>query len=390
MSSSRRAFLGTLTAGTLATLGGSCAVRPARVAAPAAGRLIRIGSNENSYGPGPAARAAIERSLGEANRYPFGAVGELEEALAEHLGVSRGEVVTGCGSGEILDAAVSAYTSPERGLVTAAPTFEPPAGRAERLGAPVASVRVDGEGRLDLQGMLDRSAGAGLVYLCNPNNPTSTVHGSTDVRGFVEQALVKSPSASVLIDEAYHEYVQSPAYATAIPLALAHPGVIVTRTFSKIHGMAGLRVGYAVGQRATLAPLRHWLADGGMGIVGALAARAALGDTAHLASQRALNGEARQKTLAAFERAGCRAFASEANFVMVNVGRDCRQFASACLERGVRTARPFPPLMQYARISLGTLEEMARACDVFAAVLAEPPSATAAHWAAPDVRRYEC
>jgi histidinol-phosphate aminotransferase len=390
MSSSRRAFLGTLAGGTVATLGAGCAARPARVAVPEGRGLIRIGSNENSYGPGPAARAAIERALAEANRYPFGEVGQLAEALAAHLGAGGGEVITGCGSGEILDAAVSAYTSPERGLVTAAPTFEAPARRAERLGAPVVSAPVNDDGRLDLQAMRDRSVGAGLVYLCNPNNPTSTVHGASDVRGFVEQVLAGSPGTTVLIDEAYHEYVEAPSYASAVPLALAHPRVIVTRTFSKIHGMAGLRVGYAVGQRGTLAPLGRWLTDVGMSIVGAVAGRASLGDRAHLEQQRAFNREARRRTLAVFERAGCRAFASEANFVMVNVGRDCRQFAAACLERGVRVARPFPPLMQYARISLGTLDEMTRACEVFTAALAEAPVVTSARSWPIDAGRHEC
>ena len=390
MSSSRRAFLGTLTAGALASLGTGCAARAPRGASPQAGRLIRIGSNENSSGPGPAARAAIDRALTDANRYPFGEIGELGEALTAHLGAGRGEVLTGCGSGEILDAAVSACTSPERGLVTAAPTFEAPAGRARGLGAPVTAVPVEADGRLALQGMLDRSADAGLVYLCNPNNPTSTVHAASDVRAFVEQVLSRSPETTVLIDEAYHEYVEAPSYATAVPLALSRPRVIVTRTFSKIHGMAGLRVGYAIGQQETLAPLRRHLADVAMGIVGAVAARASLGDTAHLEQQRAFNREARRRTLATFERAGCRGFASEANFVMVNVGRDCRQFAAACLERGVRVARPFPPLMQYARISLGTLDEMASACDVFTAVLAEPPAASSAHLPPFDARPYEC
>jgi histidinol-phosphate aminotransferase len=358
------------------------------VAVPEGRGLIRLGSNENSYGPGPAARAAIERALAEANRYPFGEVGQLAEALAADLGAERGEVVTGCGSGEILDAAVSAYTSPERGLVTAAPTFEAPALRAERLGAPVVSAPVDAEGRLDLRAMRDQSVGAGLVYLCNPNNPTSTVHGAADVGGFVEQVLAGSAGTTVLIDEAYHEYVDAPTYASAVPLA--HPRVIVTRTFSKIHGMAGLRVGYAVGQRGTLAPLGRWLTDVGMSIVGAVAGRASLADRAHLEQQRTLNREARRRTMAVFERAGCRAFASEANFVMVNVGRDCRQFAAACLERGVRVARPFPPLMQYARISLGTLDEMTRACEVFAAALAEPPVVTSARSWPIDAGRYEC
>jgi histidinol-phosphate aminotransferase len=304
-------------------------------------------------------------------------MGDLRDALAEHLGVPPGEVVTACGSSELLDAAVSAFTTSSRGLVTAAPTFESPSYRAESLGARVTAVPTDAHGRLDLEAMLNACTSAGLVYVCNPNNPTSTVHGASDIRRLVEQVLQRSPGTAVLVDEAYHEYVDSPAYASAIPLAQAHPRVIVTRTFSKIHGMAGLRAGYAVGQPQSLAALRPWLSADGMSVVAAEAARASLADAAHTGEQRRLNAEARRLTLSALSRAGCRAFESHGNFIMADVGRDCRAFASACAARGIRVARAFPPLVHHARITLGTLEEMARANVVFAEVLADRSSPSA-------------
>ena len=179
---------------------------------------------------------------------------DTSDAIAAHLGVPRTHVALGCGSSEILEAAVSAFTSRDAGLVTASPTFELPADRARERGAPVVEVRVDAR-RAARSGGDARCArrGSGLVYLCNPNNPTSTVHAAADVQAFIDGVHARSPEATVLVDEAYHDYVDTPAYATAIPLATADPRVMVARTFSKIHGMAGLRVGYAVGQPSTLA-----------------------------------------------------------------------------------------------------------------------------------------
>ena len=152
----------------------------------------------------------------------------------------------------------------------------------------------------------------------------------------------------------------------------------------RFYGLAGLRVGCAVGQPATLARLRPWLGDLTMSVLTAAAARASLADAAHVERQRVLNREARAFTLGALARAGCTAYDSDANFVMADVGRDCRLFAAACAARGVRIARAFPPLAHHARITIGTLDEMRRATAVFAEVLATPPAVTARwprpHW----------
>ena len=264
--------------------------------------VVRLGANENPYGPAPSALRAIGAALPEANRYAFSAMSDTGAALAEHLRVPASHVVLGCGSSEILEAAVSAFTSRDRGLVTAAPTFELPAERAASTGAGVTDVRVDERGRLDLAAMLDRAPGSGLVYVCNPNNPTSTVHAATDIRAFIDNVHRRSPGTVVLVDEAYHEYVEAPAYASAAPLTVADAGLVVTRTFSKIYGLAGLRVGCAVGQPATLARLRPWLGDMTMSVLTAAAAGASLADAAHVERQRALNREARAFTLDALAR----------------------------------------------------------------------------------------
>ena len=178
-------------------------------------------------------------------------------------------------------------------------------------------------------------------------------------------ALRTEPKATILIDEAYHEYVEHADYKTAIPLALSNPRVVVSRTFSKIYGMAGLRVGYAVGQPATLEAMNRFLDDGRLSCLSARAALTALADPARVAEMRADNHAARAMTVQALRDAGYRVADSEANFVMADVRRDIRVFQRACRNRGVEIARPFPPLLTWARITIGTMAEMQQAVEAF-------------------------
>jgi histidinol-phosphate aminotransferase len=333
---------------------------------------IRLSSNENPVGPPKVALDALQAALagGDAQRYPSISVQELVARLASHHGVGPESVVPGSGSGEILRMAVYASVSPTRPLVTAAPSFEEPTRYAELAGAQVIAVPVTQDLHLDLDAMLQRAKGAGLVFVCNPNNPTGTVHGAAAITDFVERVQRLSPDTTVLIDEAYHHYVEDPGYATAIPLALQRRNVVVTRTFSKLYGMAGLRLGYAIGQPETIAALRkHRLANSVNALV-APAAVAALGDDRLQPLERARNHEAREFTRQALGSFGYPSRASEANFIMVDIRRDVREFNKVCEERGVLIGRPFPPLMTHARISIGTMQEMTAAVEVFKSILA--------------------
>jgi histidinol-phosphate aminotransferase len=188
-----------------------------------AGRVVRLSSNENPRGPCAVAMEAIRGAIGDGSRYPVAPHDELRKAVAESLGVGEDHILLGCGSGEILRLAVDAFTGPTRPLVTAAPTFEAPADRAAVLGTPVRAVRVRDDLRLDLAAMAAQAPGAGLVFVCNPNNPTGAVHPAAAIADHVRRVVAASPRTTVLVDEAYHEYVEDPAYATAIPLALASP-----------------------------------------------------------------------------------------------------------------------------------------------------------------------
>jgi histidinol-phosphate aminotransferase len=374
-----------------ATVSGCAARTAVPAAAPPApvSSAIRLSSNENAHGPGDRVLAVVRDRLGAANRYAFGASRELVHAIAAAAGVGADHVAVGCGSSQVLDAIVSVTAGPERPFVTATPTFELPAARARAIGAPVLEVPVDAGLRLDLDAMAARAPGAGLVYVCNPNNPTGTLHDGAAVERFVEAVARRAPGATVLVDEAYHEYVERPAHVSAIALARDNPRVLVVRTFSKIFGMAGLRVGYAVGRPEALRPLAQYLDGFSLSVLSVSAALEALADRGHAAEQRALNHAARAFTADALRAAGCRVVDSETNFLMADVGRDVRLFAGACRRRGVEIARPFPPLLTHARVTIGTMAEMRAAVPVLLAALEEPAPSTALPAPAPYVPRLE-
>ncbi len=342
---------------------------------------IKISSNENPLGPGRAALDAIAGKFPEAGRYPFNSTpseSSLAAALAAAHKVKIENIVLGAGSQEILKSAVRAFTSREHGLVTASPSFENCTNTAARLGHPVVDVKVDSAFRLDLAGMLAASKGAGLVFVCNPNNPTATVHGSKAITAFVKDVRQLSPDTVILIDEAYHEYVTDPSYESALPLALDTPNVVVSRTFSKAYGMAGLRVGYGIGQAATLKRLAALKMPYNVSVCSIAAALATLGDHARIEAERRRNTEVRAFTARALSDLGCPASESQTNFLFVDVHRPAKDFREACAKAGILVGRDFPPFEKsHARISIGTLDDMQKATGVFRSVLRSATSTSA-------------
>jgi histidinol-phosphate aminotransferase len=334
---------------------------------------IRLNSNENPVGPSAKAIEAIVASLPRAARYPDKALVTdqmLTAAIAAQWGVVNANVVWSAGSAELLAAAVRAFTSPAKPLVTAWPSFETPHTMAERMGTPVIEVALDSGLGLDIAKMIDAAKGAGLVFFCNPNNPTGTVHGADAVLEFIARVHSSSPDTVVLIDEAYHDYVTDPSYQTAARHALDTPRVLVTRTFSKAHGMAGVRVGYAIGQPATISALARYRNPLGMSVPGAAAAVASLADTAHIAAERARNTQVREFTVQALAKLGIAVVPSNANFVFARIDRPAAAFRDACARAGVLVGRDFPPYQNtHCRVSIGTMDEMTKALAVFAKAL---------------------
>jgi histidinol-phosphate aminotransferase len=340
---------------------------------------FRLSSNENNYGLAPAAIAALKlkQVLGYACRYGGESTGQLTAALAAAHGVPAANVMLAAGSGEILRAVTLAFTGPGKALVSAAPTFEAPARTAQMSQAEVRAIPVAPDGTLDLKAMAAASAGAGLAFVCNPNNPTGGINSASAVNSFVSAFRAAAPDGYILMDEAYCDYVMDPSYASAIPLTMTDPRVLVSRTFSKIHGMAGIRVGYIVGHPDALRAVRARTSAGTLSSVSAAAALASFEDQAHLVRQRTLNRDARAYTRKAFESAGYTVLPSEGNFVMVDVRRESSVYQQMCRDVGVAIARPFPPLTNYARITIGTMDEMRKALPLIVPLLAAAPKTLA-------------
>ena len=334
---------------------------------------IRISSNENPLGPGPSAIKSLRGALDQTRLYPMNARisdSALRERLAKRFNVKPENIVLAAGSSEILRNAVRAFTGPNEPLVTGSCSFENPVKAAERFGRPVKAIPLMPDLALDLDKMAGAAIGAGLVFLCNPNNPTATVHSAAAVKDFVKFVTRESPYTHILIDEAYHDYVTDPSYETFAELATRYRNVFVSRTFSKAYGMAGLRLGYAVGGKGTIDKLRALKLTVDTNILGMAAAMGGLDDDAHIEEEVARNTAARKYTLDFFRRAGYQATDSQTNFIFVNLGHPAKQFREACDKYKVNVGRDFPPYEKtHARISIGTMEEMRRATEVFQQVL---------------------
>jgi histidinol-phosphate aminotransferase len=346
---------------------------------------IVISSNENPMGPGKMVLKAIKDAFGEGGRAPgrySGASGDLTDAIAKKLGIKPENIVLGCGSTQILRTCTHVFTAKDKALVGTIPTYEECAGYAEMMGHPVRPVALDSAFRIDLDKFADAAKGAGLVFYCNPNNPTATYVGAKATRDFIARVNRDSPDTTILVDEAYYDYVTDPDHDTHVPVAVANPRVVVARTFSKAYGMAGLRMGYAVGHADTIRKMREWDGGSGTGTLNVLAMHAGIAaieqDASFITSERARNTAVRDFTMKWFADRGLKPAASQANFMFVEIGRPAKEFRDACRAKGVVVARDFPPFEKtHCRIAFGTMDEMKKAVQVFGDVLGKK-AATAA------------
>lgn len=339
--------------------GAAVAAFPSVLARATPGAPILLNSNENPYGPSPAAMRAVRDSLGEVFRYPDDAERELLTAVAKHHGVTTDEVLLGNGSSDILRLASGAFPGK---LVTASPTFEILWLHAR---GEVVKVPLDAAYAHDLPKMLDAARNAALVYICNPNNPTATITPKAAMRTFLDAVPA---TTTVVVDEAYHHYAEPAEYESVAPLVASKPNLIVARTFSKVYAMAGLRIGYAVAQKPLIEKLGREQAFNVMNLLGCVAATPSLGDTAHVAASVKRNRDARVTLARELEALGYRMLPSHANFVMIDMRREVKPVVATFRERGVRVGRVFPAMPDHMRVTLGTPEEMAKFLEVFKAV----------------------
>jgi histidinol-phosphate aminotransferase len=319
---------------------------------------VRLDSNENAYGPSPQAFAALQGSAEMANRYPKQEYGELVAAIASRHGVKPEQIVLGCGSAEDLRMTAATYLGPGKTLILASPTFELIGQQAQKLGTTqIVSVPLTRDFAHDLDGMLAQAAtGSGLVYICNPNNPTGTLTPRADLEAF----LRKLPTAyAVLMDEAYHHFVLSEkSYTSFLDRPVDDPRLIVTRTFSKIYGLAGARIGYAMAAPETARRLAAQKMDFALSILSARAALAAWNDTGSVRTGAARNASDRQEFYKQAKLRGLTVIESQTNFVMLRSGRPAQDVIDHFRKNNVLIGRPFPPMTDYVRVSLGTPSDM--------------------------------
>ncbi len=345
--------------------------------------VICLSSNENPTGPGKTVLDAIKNAFGPSGARPGrydGSAQGLIEAIAKKQGVKPENIVLGCGSTQILRSCTHLFTAKDKALVGTIPTYEECAGYAEMMGHPIRAVSLDSNFKIDLEKFADAAKGAGLVFYCNPNNPTATYVGAKATREFLAKVAKDSPDTYVLVDEAYYDYVTDPDHDTHIPVALDNPHVIVARTFSKAYGMAGLRMGYAVGHADTIKKMREWDAGSGTSSLNVLAMQAGIAainqDASFTTNERARNKDVRDFTMKWFSDRGMKPTDSQANFMFVNIGRPAKEFRDAARAKGVLVARDFPPFEKtHCRISFGTMDEMKKAVAVFDQILKKKAAA---------------
>jgi histidinol-phosphate aminotransferase len=316
-------------------------------------RVVLLGFNEGPYGPFPSALEAIARHAPGLNRYPERS-GELREALAERLGVDARRIVVGNGADALIGDIALAYLDPGDEIVTAWPSFVSYPRDAVKLGArPVmAGLR---DGRCDLDAMLERvTERTRLVFVCNPNNPTGGIVRREELAAFLD-AL--PPGVLAVIDAAYHEYVSDPGYPDVIAEFQDRQNVVVLRTFSKIYGLAGLRIGYGVVPLETSQAMARVGRPFSTSELANVAALASLGQEAEVQRRRDLNAVGRAVIAQAFADAGIPAEPAYGNFVFARVG-DADGLAARLEHEGI-IIRPLAPFgaPDAVRVTVGTPED---------------------------------
>jgi histidinol-phosphate aminotransferase len=353
----RRIADGALVSGALPFIA-ECSLTPTTPPshATAHGGPIRLNLNENPYGPSERVRVAILESLSLVNRYPE-ATDALVSEIARLHAVKPAQVVVGCGSNEILRIAAATFLGRGKTLVLASPTFEPMADYARSAGAEIATAPLTRQYAHDLDAMLAHvDASVGLVYVCNPNNPTGSLTPRKDLEAFIR----KLPSTTrVLIDEAYHHYAGTSAvYASFIDRPVDDSRVIVTRTLSKIHGLAGLRLGYAIASTEAARQLASGRLPMAVSVLAVRVGVTALGESDHVRLSAEQNANHRQEF---YNQANARMLPvidSHANFVMLNTGGPAEAAVDHMKKHNILVAPPIPSMAKYIRVSLGRPQEM--------------------------------
>lgn len=373
---SRRAFLGGAAAAT-AALGlspGEAAASKPRVAGLVSvsdeaeyDRLVKLCYNENPYGPSESVLRALEHATRYANRYLCPDGGVLQ-AIAAHHGVAPENVLLGAGSTEVLGIAARAFLAEGQQIIGSTPTFELVYQFATGVQAAAHRLPLLGDYRQDVKAIAAaaRRPDAGFVYVCNPNNPTGLIVTRDEVAELVDAATSDTP---LVIDEAYCDFADSDAYRSALPYVRSGEPVVVVRTFSKAYGMAGVRLGYAVAPPELIERMSRHAGDMSVSVLARWAGAAAIAD--QQARQRVCEETIRLRREVTVELRGLgyESLDSQASFFMVDLKRPVKPVIDAFRTEGVLVGRPFPPMLNHLRVSIGAPAEMQRFLDAFKKIL---------------------
>ena len=362
---SRRGFMGALAATPL--LNEVALAQAARVNASTATQPVWLDSNENPAGPPRAAVEALIRSAPDAWRYGFEQQVDLTTVIAAREKLGPLQVTAGVGSGDVIAAAICAFTSASLPMITASPSYDIVVSFARRLGRSVVEIPLTKEWAYpvrDLAAAAGKSSG-GFIYLCNPNNPTSSLTSSEDIQWLATHL----PANTVLfVDEAYLEFVDPARIDSAVRHVREGLPVIVSRTYSKIFGMAGLRMGYGCASPENIAAINGFLTNS-VPLPTVHAVNAVLAEGPSLISDRRRGNQQVRGELCAWLRdRGVNYIEPHANFIMIDVRRDTASFGREMLSRGIAVGRPFPPLDHFLRVTIGTDDNMRRFMKEFASV----------------------
>jgi histidinol-phosphate aminotransferase len=340
--------------------------------------FAKLASNENNWGPPDAVMKAMNGAWKYANRYGY-PDGNVVQAIAEHHGVKPENILLTAGSSEVLQVVGTTFLLGGKKVVGADPTYATVFQHATNIKAEGIKVPLTRDYRQDIGAMVEatnkNAKDVGFVYLCNPNNPTGVVVSAKDVKQLMDGVPKDMP---VLIDEAYHHFVDDPSYAPSVSYVVEGRPVIVARTFSKIAALAAMRIGYAVSTPEIIARMRPF----SMNSINALAkwgAVASLKDTAGQADVKAKVITLRNKTTRELEAYGYSTIPSQTNFFMVSLdGRDVQPVIEEFRTRKVLVGRPFPPMTKHLRVSVGVPEEMDRFMKAFKEIFPKKASTTVA------------
>ena len=351
---SRRTFLSGIAAGTTLAAGSAVLPLPVRAAfGPPAG-MIKLSSNENPYGPSPKALEAMAEAARKGAYYAGAPYRELTARIAAANGLEPENVVITSGSSSVLQATGRAY-SKQGALLLPELTFDGPLRYSERLGAELRRIPLAADMDTDLDAMAAAvDDDVAMVYVCNPNNPTGIAIDPDRLRAFCRKV---APQAPVLIDEAYNELTDVPAAASMVDLVRAGENVVVTRTFSKIFGLAGLRIGYALAPAEHAETIRrHSMSQSN--VAGLAAALASYEDEAFLEFSKAKVVEGREMVMDTFRRHEVPFLPSQTNFVYGDIGRDADVFQAALRERGIMIRGIYRDYTNWSRVSMGRIEDL--------------------------------